>query len=155
MSCLKITVCFTYNSPVAFKTMLLNCGVGEDSWESLGLQGDEAVNPKGKQSWIFIGRTNVEAETPILWSPDVKNWLIKKDSNAGKDWGQEAKETTEDETVGWHHQFDGHEFEQAPGVDDGQGSLVYCSPWGHKESDMTEGLNWTELSFQEFFTITQ
>ena len=85
------------------------------------------VNPKGNQSWIFIGRT--DAKAPILWSSDAKNWLIRKDPNAGKDWRQE-KGTTEEEMVGWHHQLNGHEFEQAPGVGDGQGSLVSCSPWG-------------------------
>ena len=93
------------------------------------------VNPKINQSWIFIGRT--DAEAPILWPPDAKNWLIGKDPDAGKDWRQEEKGMTEDEMVGWHHQLDGHEFEQAPGVGDGHGSLVCCSPWGHKESDMT------------------
>jgi len=97
------------------------------------------VNPKG-QSLIFTGRTDTEAETPILWPPDAKNWLIWKDPDAGKDWRQE-KGTTEDEMVGWHHWLDGHEFEQASGVGDGQGSLVYCSPWGHKESDTTERLS--------------
>ena len=122
--------------------MLLNCGVGEDSWESLGLQGDQPVNPKGNQSWIFIGRTDAEAETPILWPPDAKNWLLGKDPDAGKDWRQE-KGTMEDNTVGWHHQHDGHEFEQAPGVGGGAGRLECCSPWGRKESDTTEWLNWT------------
>ena len=101
-------------------------------------------NPKGNQSWIFIGRTDDEAEVPILWPPDEKNWLLRKDPDAGKDWRQEEKGKTEDEMVGWNHQLDGHEFEQAPGISDGQGSLVCCSAWGHKESDMTEGLNWTE-----------
>ena len=99
-------------------------------------------NPKGNQSWIFIGKT--DAETPILWPPDAKNWLIGKDPDAGKDWRQE-KGPTEDEMVGWHHQLDGYEFEQALGVGDEQGSLLCCSPWGHKESDMTKWLNWTEL----------
>ena len=102
------------------------------------------VNPKRNQSWIFIWRTNAEPETPILWPPDVKNWLIRKDSNAEKERRQE-KGMTEDEMVGWHHWLDGHKFEQAPGVGDGQRSLVCCSPWGCKESDMTERLNWTEL----------
>ena len=92
------------------------------------------------QSWIFIGRTGVEAETLILWPPDAKNKLIWKDPDAGKDWKQEEKGTTEDETFR-RHQLYGHEFEQAQGVGDGQGSLVCCSPWGHKESDMTEQLN--------------
>ena len=93
---------------------------------------------------IFIGRTDAEAEAPILWSPDMKNWLFRKDPIAGKDWRQEEKETTEDEMVGWHHQLDGHEFEQAPGVGDGRWNLAYCSPWGLKESDLTE---WTELNW--------
>ena len=105
----------------------------------------QRVHPKGNQSWIFIGRTDAEAETPILWPPDVKKWLIGKDSDAGKDWRQKEKGTTENETVEWHHQLNGHEFEQAPGVGDGQGSLVCCSSCGHKESDMTERLNWIEL----------
>ena len=103
------------------------------------------VNPKGNQSWIFIGRTDAEAETPILWPSDGKNWLIREDPDAGKDRRQEEKGTTEDEMVGWHLQLDGHEFEQALGAGDGQGSLGCCSPWGHKELDMTEQLNWTEL----------
>ena len=106
----------------------------------------QPVNPKGNQTWIFIGRTDAKAEGPILWPPDVKHWLIGKDPDAGKDWRQKEKGTTEDKTVGWHHQLNGHEFEQAPGVGDGQGSLVCCSPWGHKELDMTEQLNWTELN---------
>ena len=100
------------------------------------------VNPKGNQSWIFIGRTDAEAEAPILWPPDVKNWLNGKDPDAGKDWRQEEKGTTEDEMAGWHHWLDRHEFEQAPGVGDGQGSLACCSPWGRNESEMTEWLNW-------------
>ena len=104
------------------------------------------VHSKGNQSWIFIGRTDAEAETPILWPPDAKNWLIWKDPDAGKDWSWEEKGTTEDEMVGWHHWLNGHEFEQVSGVGNGQGSLVCCSTWGHKESDTNEWLNWTELS---------
>ena len=100
------------------------------------------VNPKGNQSWIFIGRTEAEAEAPILWPPDAKNCLIGKDPDAGKDWRQEENGTTEGEMVGWYHSLNGHEFEQAPGVGDGQGSMACCSPWGYKESDMTERLNW-------------
>ena len=103
----------------------------------------QSVNPKGNQSWIFIGRTDAEAETPILWPADVKNWLIGKDPAAGKEWRQEEKGTTEDEMAGWHHWVDGHEFEQAPGVADRQGGLVCCSPWGLKELDTTERLNWS------------
>ena len=98
------------------------------------------VNFKENQPWIFIGRTDAEAETPIFWPPDVKNRLIGKDPDAGKDWRQEEKGMTEDEMVGWHHRHNGHEFEQAPGVGEGQGSLACCSPWGHKELDMTEWL---------------
>ena len=92
----------------------------------------------------FIGRTDAEAETPILWPPDSKNWLIEIDPDAGNDWRWEEKGMTKDEMVGWHHRLDGHEFEQAPGVGDRQGSLVCCSPWGHKELDTTKQLNWTE-----------
>ena len=101
------------------------------------------VNPKGNQSWIFIGRTDAEAETPVFWPPDAKNWFIGKGPVSGKDWRQEEKGMTAGEMVGWHHQLDGDEFEQAPGVGDDQGILVYCSPWGCKEMDMTEWLNWT------------
>ena len=106
------------------------------------------VNPKGNQSWIFIGRTYAEAEVPILWPPEVKKWPIGKDPTAGKDWRQEEKGTIEDKMVGYHHQLDGHEFEQAPGVTDGQRSLVCCSPWGRNESDMTEWLNWLKQTQQ-------
>ena len=102
----------------------------------------QPVNHKGNQSWIFIGRTDTGAEALILWPPDAKNWLIWKDPDAGKDWRQ--KKTTEDEMVGWHHWLEGHEFEQAPGVGDGQGSLPCCSPWGRKR--WTQMSDWTELS---------
>ena len=103
------------------------------------------VNRKGNQSWIFIGRTDAEAEATILWPPDAKNWLTGRDPDAGKNWGQEEKGTTEDEMVGWHHWLDGHGFGWTPGVGDGQGGLACCGSWGRKESDMTERLNWTEL----------
>ena len=103
----------------------------------------QPVHPKGNQSWVFIGKTEAEAKTLILGPPDEKKWLIGKNPDAGKDWRQDEKGTTEDEMVGWQHQLDGHELEQTPGVDDGQGSLACCSPWGCKESDMTEQLNWT------------
>ena len=98
------------------------------------------INPKGNQSWIFIGRTDAEAEAAILWPPDMKNWLIWKDPDAGKDWRQE-KGTTEDKMIGWHHQLNGHEFEQAPGDGKGKGIMVCCSPWSHKGSDTNEKLN--------------
>ena len=104
----------------------------------------QPVHPKD-QSWVFIGRTDVEAETPMLWPPDVKSWLIWKNPGAGKDWGWE-KGMTEDEMVGWRHQLDGQGFGWTPGVGDGQGGLVCCSSWGHKESDTTEWLNSTELN---------
>ena len=95
------------------------------------------VNPKGNQPWIFIGRTDAEVETPILWPPDAKSWLIGKDPDAGKDWKQEEKRATEVEMIGWHHQLNEHVFEQTPGNGEGQGSLEYCSPWGHRV-----GHNW-------------
>ena len=108
----------------------------------------QPVHPKGSQSWVFTGRTDAEAETPILWPPDVKSWLIGKDPDAGRDWGQEEKGTTEDEMAGWHHQLDGHEFEWTPGVCDGQGGLACCDSCCWKSqtrlSDWTE-LNWTFL----------
>ena len=103
------------------------------------------------QSWVFVGRTDAKAETPILWPPHAKSWLTGKDSDAGRDWGQEEKGTTEDEMAGWHHWLDGHEFEWTPGVGDGHGGLVCCSSWGCKESDTTlNWLNWTEL-IQDLF----
>ena len=111
----------------------------------------QPVSPKGNQSWIFIGRTDAEAETPILWPLEAKNWLIWKDPDAGKDRRQE-KGTTKGEMVGWHHQLNEHEFEQALGVGDGQGSLACWCPWGSKESDTTEQLNWTELNEWEDYS---
>ena len=105
----------------------------------------QPVHPKGDQSWVFIGRPDVEAETPILRPPFVKSWLIGKDPDAGRDWGQEKKGMTEDEMAGWHHWLNAHEFGWTLGVGDGQGGLAFCNSWGHKESDTTEQLNWTEL----------
>ena len=126
--------------------MILNWGwrsnVGEDS-------------SKGNQSWILIERTDVEAEAPILWPPDVKSWLMWKDPDDGKDWGQEEKGMTEDEMVGWHHWLNGHEFGWTLGVGDGQGGLVCCSPWSRKESDRTEQLNWTELNWKKCFWLEE
>ena len=104
----------------------------------------QPVHPKRDQSWVFTGRTDAEAETLVLWPPDVKSWLIGKDPDAGKDWGQEEKGTTEDEMVGRHHWLNGHGFGWTPGVGDGQGGLACCDSWGRKELDTTERLNWTE-----------
>ena len=104
----------------------------------------QPVHPKGTQSWVFIGRTDVEAETPILWPPDAKSWLIGEDPDAGKDWGLEEKGTTEDEMVGWHYQLNGHDFGWIPRVGDGQGGLACCSSWGCKELERTKRLNWTD-----------
>ena len=106
---------------------------------SLDCKKIKSVNPKGNQPWIFIGRT--DAEVPIFWPPNVNSQLIENDPDAGKDWGQEKKGAREDETVGWHHWFNGHEFDQTLGDCEGWGSLACCSPWGHKELDMTEHLN--------------
>ena len=110
----------------------------------------QSVNPKENQSWMFIGRTDAEAETPILWPPDVKNWFTGKDPDAGKDWRWEEKETTEDEVVGWHHQLDGQEFEQALGDGERQGSLTCSGPWSCKElytAEQRTELNWSELNW--------
>ena len=111
----------------------------------------QPVHPKGDHSWVFIGRTDVESETPVLWPPDAKSWLIGKDPDAGKDWEQEEKGMTEDEMVGWHHRLNEHEFGWTPGVGDGQGDVACCGLWGCKESDTTERLNWTEVAFVELF----
>ena len=108
----------------------------------------QPVHSKGDQPCVFIGRTDVEAETPILWPPDAKSWLIWKDPDAGKDWEQEEKGTTEDELVGWHHWLDEHGFGWTPGVGDGQGGLACCGSWSRIESDTTEWLNWTELNWK-------
>ena len=124
-----------------FRTVVL-----EKTLESpLDCKEIQPVNPIGNQSWIFIGRTDVEAEAPIVWPPDAKSQLIRKDPDAGKDWRREEKGTTEDEMVGWYPWFNGHEFEWTLGNGDGQGGLACCDSWGHKESDKTELLNWTEL----------
>ena len=123
--------------------MLFNCGVGEDSESPLDCKEIQPVHSEGDQSQVFIGRTDAKAETPVLWRPHAKSWLIGKDSDAGRDWGQEEKGMTEDEMAGWHHRLDGHEFAWSPGVGDGQGGLACCNSWGCKELDTTERLNWT------------
>ena len=117
--------------------------VREDAWSPLNYKEIQSVNPQGNQSWMFTGRNDAEAEAPILWPPDMKNWLIGKGPDSDKDWRWEEKVTTEDEMVGWHHRLNGHESGWTLGVGDGQGGLVCCSPWGCRESDMTEWLNWT------------
>ena len=108
----------------------------------------QPVNSKGNQPWIFIGRTDAEAEAPKLWPPDVKGWLIGKDPDAGKDWRQEEKGMTEDEMVGWHHHLNVHKFEQTLEDSEGQGSLACCGPWGRKELDMT---NWLKNNSSAWF----
>ena len=128
--------------------MLLNCGVGEDSWESLDCKEIQPVHSEGDQPWDFFGRNDAKAETPVLRPPHAKSWLIGKDSDAGRDWGQE-KGTTEDEMAGWYHWLDGRESEWTLGVGDGQGSLVCCDSWGQTRlSDWTElkGINHTIIS---------
>ena len=113
------------------------------------------VHSKGDQSWVFIGRTNAKAGTPVLWPPHAKSWLIGKGSDAGRDWGQEEKGMIEDEMVGWHHWLDGHKFGWSPGVGGGQGGLVCCNSWGHKELDTTERLNWTKLKSMIKLTVNR
>ena len=105
----------------------------------------QPVHPEGDQPWDYFGRNDAEAEAPVLWPPNAKSWLIGKDSDAGRDWGQEEKWLTKDEMAGWHHGLDGHESEWTQGDDGGQGGLAWCDSWGHKELDETEWLNWTEL----------
>ena len=128
----------------AEELMLLNCGVGEDSWESLGLQEIQPVHPKWDQSWVFIRRSDVETETPVFWPPDVKSWLIWKDPDAGKYWGQEEKGTTEDEMAGWHHWLDGRESQWTLGVGDEQ-EAWHAAIHGVSKS-RTRLSDWTELN---------
>ena len=111
----------------------------------------QPVHSKGDQPWDFFGRNDAKAEIPVLWPPDAKSWLIGKDSDAGRDWGQEEKGTTEDEMAGWHHWLDGCESEWTPGVGDGQGGLACCDSWGRKESDMTERLIWSDLNLRKSY----
>ena len=117
---------------------------------SLNCKEIQPVHSKGNHSWVFIGMNDAKAETPVLWSPRVKSWLIGNIFDAGREWGQEEKGTTEDEMAGWHHRLDGGYSEWTPGVGDGQGGLVCCNSWDHKESDMTEQLNW----FSNYWTVT-
>ena len=126
--------------------MLLNCGVVEDSRESLDCKEIQPVHSEGDQPWDLFGRNDSKAETPVLWPPHAKSWLIGKDSDVGRDWRQEEKGMTEDEMAGWHHWLDGRESEWTSGVGVGQGGLACYDLWGHRESDMTEWLNWIELN---------
>ena len=133
-----------------WKDAFLRRSLGKTLESPLDCKEITPIHLKRNQSRTFIGRSDAEAEAPVLWPPDTKSWPIRKDPDAGKDWRQEEKGTTEDEMVGWHYQLSGHEFEQTPGDSEGQGSLACCSPWGHKELDKTEWLNndnsWTESS---------
>ena len=132
-----------YKESLVQKNWCFGTVVLEKTLESpLDCKEIQPVHPKGDQSWVFIGGTDVEAETPTLWSPDTESWLIWKDSDAGKNWGQEEKGKTEHEMVGWHRRHNGHGFGWILGVGDGQGGLAYCSSWGRKELDTTEWLNW-------------
>ena len=110
----------------------------------------QPVHSEGDQPWDFFGKNDAKAETPVLCPPHAKSWFIGKDSDAGRDWGQDEKGTTEDEMAGWHHRLDGREFELTSGVGYGQGGLVCCNSWGRKELDMTERLNWTELNHEKY-----
>ena len=110
----------------------------------------QPVHSEGAQPWVFFGRNDAKAETPVLWPPHAKSWLIGKDSDAGRDWGQDEKGMTEDEMAGWHHWLDGPESLWTPGVGDGQGALACCDSWGRKESDTTKRLNWTELNWKSY-----
>ena len=130
------------------KELILWTVVLEKTLESpLDCKEIQPVHSKGDQSWVFFGRNDTKAETPVLWPPHVKSWLIGEDSDAGRDWRQEEKGMTEDEVAGWHHRLAWCGFGLTPGVGDGQGGLVCCNSWGCKEADMTERLNWTELKW--------
>ena len=111
----------------------------------------QSVHSEGDQPWDFFGRNDAKAEAPVVWPPHAKSWLTGKDFDAGRDWGQEEKGTTEDEMAGWHHGLNGHESEWTPGVGDGQGGLACCDSWGPKESDMTERLNWTDSVYHTIY----
>ena len=133
------------NEELIFQIMVLE----KTPQSPLDCKESKPVHPKGNQHWIFIGRTDAKAEAPVLWPPDMKSQLIRKDPDAGKDWRQEDKKVTENEMVGWHHQLNGHEFEQTLRDRRGQASLAWCSPRGHKELDMTERWNWTEQKIKD------
>ena len=135
-----------YKESWALKNWWFWAVVLENTLESpLAYKEIHPVPPKGEQSWVFIGKTDVKAEAPIIWSPDAKSWLNWKNPDVEKDWGQEEKGTTEDEMAGWHHRLDGHGFGWTPGDGDGQGGLVCRDSWGHKGLNTTEPLKWTEV----------
>ena len=146
-----------YKESWALKNWCFWTVVLEKTFESpLDCKEIQPVHPKGDESWVFTGRTDAEAETPILWPPDMKNWLIGKDPDTGRGWGQEEKGTTEDEMAGWHHWLNGHESEWTPGDGDGQGGLVCCDSWGHKERprhDWATELNWLKLTWVNVYTV--
>ena len=152
--CLQIIAPITrFNMKKKTKVRFLNCGAGEDSWESLGLQGDP-TSPFWRRSALgFLWKEWCWSWNSSNWPPPAKSWLIAKDSDAGRDWGQEEKGTTEDEMSGWHHWLDWLESEWTLGVGDGQGGLACCDPWGRKESDTTGWLNWTEAKKQHIILI--
>ena len=131
--------------------MHLNCVLEKTLESPLDCKEIQPVHSEGDQPWDFFGRNDAEDETPVLWPLHAKSWLIGKDSDAGRDWGQEEKGTTEDEMAGWRHWLNGHESEWTPGVGDGQGGLVCCDSWGCKGSDTTKWLDWTELNWCSFY----
>ena len=137
--------CWTIKKTECWRTDALIVVLEKPLESPLDCKEFQPVHPKGDQSWVFIGRTDAKAETPILWPPHAKSWLIGKDPDAGRDWGQEEKGRTEDEMAGWHHRLNGHESEWTLGFGDGQRGLACCDSWGRKELDTTEWLNWTEL----------
>ena len=131
-------------------SLIYNC---QDIEVTLDCKEIQPVHSEGDQPWDFFGRNDAKAETPVLWPPHAKSWLIGKDCDAGRDWGQEEKGTTEDEMAGWYHWLDGREFEWTPGVGDGQGGLAGCDSWGCKESGTTEQLNWTIFLLLKLFWL--
>ena len=122
----------------------IHVDIWQNQYNIVKLKKKRKEKNKGDQPWVFFGRNDAKSQTPVLWPPHEKSWFIGKDSDAGRDWGQEEKGMTEDEMAGWHHRLDGRESEWTPGVGDGQGGLACCDSWRHKEADTTEQLNWTE-----------
>ena len=150
-SCMDVRVGL-WRKPSTEELMLLNCVLKKTLESPLDYKEIQPVHSEGDQPWDFFGRNDVKAETPVLWPPHAKSWLNGKDSDAGRDCGQEEKGTIEDEMAGWHHWLDGLESQWTLGVGDGQGGLAYCDSWGREESDTTEWLNWTELKSLSMFS---